>query len=110
MNPTNDPQDDDLRDLLRAAGREGRRRAPSFQHVWRGVQERRTPAPVWRWWPAWGLGAAAAVCAVLLLNRPSVPVPPADEPMPTDFLLVADENARAGRVADEITALLQPDR
>ena len=110
MNPKNEPHDDELRGLLREMGQADRRRAPSFQSVWRAARETRVPAPAPRWWPAWALGAVAAVCAAFILNRPSVPVPvpPTNEPLPTDFLLAAGEDARAGQLADEITALLQP--
>ena len=108
MNPTNEPHDDELCGLLREMGQAGRRRAPSFPRVWQAAHEARACAPTSRWWPAWALGAAAAACAVFVLNRPSVTALPSDEPLPTDFLLVASEDARAGQLAGEITALLQP--
>ena len=101
-------------DLLRrfAAWREQEgAQTPDYERVWsraRHAAANAASAPVSRWRLAWALGAAAAVCVMFMLSRPSVPVPPADEPLPTDFLLTANEDARAGRLADEITALLKP--
>ena len=108
MKPTNEPDDDLLREALRELGQDARRRAPSFQQAWRGAHGRRASTPAVRWWPAWALGAAAAICAALTLSRAPAPVPAVSGPLPTDFLLVTGDDDRTGQLADEITSLLEP--
>jgi hypothetical protein len=114
----NDPDDDELRTWLRALGRAGERRAPTFQRTWRAASEaRRVAAPPWRM--AWVVTAAAAIalCAVALVPRQAAPVVvgpvvaapvPLDDPLPTDFLLTINHDSPVDRVAGEIDTLLRP--
>ena len=134
MNPTNDPQDDELRASLRALRHEGERNAPSFSHTWRAAKARRQAvAPAWRL--AWAIAtvAAVAILALIIVPRQSkqaavatVPVETApvttmhqeaapaavlavtDEGLPTDFLLTTNNDDSVARVAGEIDALLRP--
>ena len=103
--------DSDLQRRFAAWREQEGAQTPDYERVWRRAQHgaaNAASAPVSRWRLAWALGAAAAVCAVFVLSHPSAPMLPTDEPLPTDFLLVASEDARAGQLAGEITALLQP--
>ena len=106
-----DEGDSDLQGRFAAWRKQEGAQAPDYARAWRRAQHaaaNAASAPVSRWRVVWALGAAAAVCAVFVLSRRSAPALPSDEPLPTDFLLVASEDARAGQLAGEITALLQP--
>ena len=107
----NDEGDSDLQGRFAAWRKQEGAQAPDYARAWRRAQHaavNAVSAPVSRWRLAWALGAAAAVCVMLMLSRPSVPMLPKDEPLPTDFLLTASTDARAGQLADEITTLLKP--
>ena len=133
MNPTNDPQDDELRASLRALRDQGERNAPSFSHTWRAAKARQQAvAPTRRL--AWAIATVAAVAIVALIVVPrqskqasvatraetapvtamhQEPAPAAvlavtDEGLPTDFLLTTNNDDSVARVAGEIDALLRP--
>ena len=115
MNPPNDPNDDELRETLRALGRENERRAPAFQRTWNRANTARRPAiPSWRlvWAVAVAVAVAIALCSVAVWPRKAPPVAVdqsrSDEPLPTDFLLTTNNDSSVDRLASEIDALLQP--
>ena len=118
MNPSNEPQDDDLRGALRELGHAGERRAQSFPNTWRAAKTRQGDgAPRWR--PAWIATAATAVVALVAVAVwPPKPAPgtrapgemeiASDESLPTDFLLVTHNDDSVERLTSEIDALLRP--
>jgi hypothetical protein len=118
MNPSNDPQDDELRGLLRELGHAGERRAQPFSDTWRATKTRQ-PDSGSRWRPGWIAAAAAATVAIFAVAVwPPKPAPgprapgemeiASDESLPTDFLLVTHNDDSVERLTGEIDALLRP--
>ena len=118
MNPSNDPQDDDLRGLLRELGQTGERRSPSFSNTWRVAKTKQPEsAPRLRLgWIATVSTATAVLITVAVWPHKPTPGAPAplpmeiahDDSLPTDFLLVTNHDDPVERLTVEIDALLKP--
>ena len=115
--PENDPQDENLRGLLREVGQTSQRQAPAFRDTWRAarmMQGKRTPR--WRLWIAAATAAATVIVLMIVPMSRHTPAPqPAieasaanDSALPTDFLLVTKNDDPVEQVAGEIDALLRP--
>ena len=116
--PGNDPQDDNLRGRVRELGQHGQQQAPAFRDTWRTAKSmQRQPTPRWRLARLTAAAAAIAgiaVGAATMLHRAPEPHPaieaaiPNDSALPTDFLLVTNNDDPVRQVAGEIDALLRP--
>ena len=114
MNPPNEPSDNELHGLLKELGDAGERGAPGFQGTWYAAKTRRAEGGR-HVGPRWIVAASAAVVLLLgvMVWRPGpAPVPDADiasdDALPTDFLLVTNNDDPVERLTGEIDALLRP--